>query len=108
MRVLRIFPAGPTDPRREGGVYDSYGTVHLSDPYYLGVAVIFDLLIWVVVGAVAGALVAAIRFVERDESIGRFKGAIYTTFFAAVGALVGSVIYLTLADTLYRDFPFSL
>jgi uncharacterized membrane protein YeaQ/YmgE (transglycosylase-associated protein family) len=68
---------------------------------------ILDLMIWVAAGAIAGALVAAIRSPERSKPTRSYGGAIAIMVFAAMGALVGSAIYATLAYTLYDYLPFS-
>jgi uncharacterized membrane protein YeaQ/YmgE (transglycosylase-associated protein family) len=68
---------------------------------------VVDLIIWLVAGAVAGALVAAVRSPAQNKPLRSYRGAIEIMVFAVTGALVGSAIYVTLAYTLYDYLPFS-
>jgi hypothetical protein len=66
----------------------------------------FYLVIWIALGAIAGALVASIRCLEDSVSTGWISLRIEIMAFVATGALVGSAIYLTLAETLYQGLFF--
>jgi uncharacterized membrane protein YeaQ/YmgE (transglycosylase-associated protein family) len=69
---------------------------------------IFNLIIWIAAGAIAGVLVGALRSPEKNEPNSGSKGAVKLIVFAGTGALIGSVIYVMLAFTLYDDLPSSL
>jgi len=66
------------------------------------------LLVWIAAGAIAGALVAALRSPDTKELNHKYGGAIHIILCASTGAIVGSVIYVTLSYALYHVDPFAL
>jgi hypothetical protein len=67
----------------------------------------FELVLWIGLGAIAGSLVGTYRCSDISRAIPKFGHTAHMSICVVVGALAGSLLFLGLARFFYRLNPFS-